>query len=288
MRKNTVICLMFILSVLFGLCGCGQKDPINTVEDTSSSTSEDKTSSKTSSNGETDTSSTEDNTSSTINEKEISESITTASSTKPPKQETKPPTDTPTSKPETTPPSSSERTKPSVDVPDMTSEKALAEIANMVVEKISKYRIQEGIPACTNSIYPNMIRYAKYRSSQLPTNFSHDMQAIKEAKNAVKYGVPTEDSRYDPATDEIIYTGEIVYMASISEAIGRISTPAINTWTKEQLANKIATGFYESKDHWQGLSDTTTTKHMAAGITYKNGKYWTCIVYGDDITASYG
>lgn len=55
-----------------------------------------------------------------------------------------------------------------------------------------------------------------------------------------------------------------------------------------QMADKIATGFYESKDHWQGLSDTTTTKHMAAGITYKNGKYWTCIVYGDDITASYG
>lgn len=47
MRKNTVICFMLILSVLFGLCGCGQKEPSNTVEDTSSSTSEDKTSSKT-------------------------------------------------------------------------------------------------------------------------------------------------------------------------------------------------------------------------------------------------
>ena len=288
MRKNTVICFMLILSVLFGLCGCGQKEPINTVEDTSSSTSEDKTSSTTSANGKTDTSSTEDNTTTSItSEKEISESITTASSTKPPKQETKPPKNNATSKQDTTPPSSTEGTKPSVDVPDMTSEKALSEIADMIVAKLNDYRAMEGKAKCSANALPNMMKYAKYRSTQLPSNFDHDMNDMKVASNAVKYGDLIDESRYDPATDEIIYTGKKIYIADVSEAIGKISTPAINTWTKEQLADKIATGFYESKGHWGGLGNTQTV-NMCVGITYKDGRYWTCVVYGNPNTTKYG
>lgn len=149
------------------------------------------------------------------------------------------------------------------DVPQV--EKATAddvnEIALLVAEYINESRNKNGVAAA--EILAGLSEYAKYRSGQIVTNFTHDTLDERVAATALEYGKYTDPQLFG-------VEGEPFYSAEAIEAI--VKTDYLGS--KEQVARSIVNLVTGSSSHWSYVGHADN-KYIGVGITYENG-IWYC------------
>ena len=109
---------------------------------------------------------------------------------------------------------------------------------------------------------PRLTVYAEYRSSQLPSNFAHDISDWFAAAKATGYGRYTEMSNGSGSYD--IGAQEAIAMAGIVGSADKIG---------ECLAQIII----ESHRHWQYVG-SDEMKYTGVGVTCVDDLWYTCIM----------
>lgn len=188
--------------------------------------------------------------------------------TAPPQEETNPPTEAatkPTEAVKTTDPPDEETEPPATfpsepEVPKATAADVLA-IADLVVEYLNAYRLEQGSPAA--AVQPGLTRYAEYRSRQLVSNFAHDTADERAAATALEYG-----SYVDPSLFGM--TGDPYYTANAREAIAKTDFGG----SVEDVAAYLARMTRNSSSHWSYVGGAGYS-FIGVGITYENG-VWYC------------
>lgn len=148
------------------------------------------------------------------------------------------------------------------EVPNATADDADA-IADLVVKYINDYRTAEGTPAAIN--LPGLTEYAKYRSRQIISDFSHNTYDERAAATALSYGMYVEPALYG-------MNGEPYYTACAGEAIAK----AGYVGTIDYIAKSLASLVRNSSKHWVYVGDADY-KYIAVGITFESGM-WYCDV----------
>ncbi len=265
MRK---IFIIFCCGLLLLTDGCGQKDEVaptisqTTVTSEIKKTEEEKPPTV---SQPTETSSSASTTTTTEKEKEDESEPTNSTESKlpttPPKTETtvteKPkPTENTSSTIEQTETSSAEEiynAQPYVDTVD---------IEKLVVKYINEYRVAQGDTVATT--LPGLTEVARYRVKQLVTDFLHN--SIPNTCNVLRYGEFIDMTLYGGTAEESYYRGYN------REAIGK------GSWfgTAEQMAHRIANGFYKSKSHWNYVGSSEYT-YIAVGVEYENNNWYVCV-----------
>lgn len=140
-----------------------------------------------------------------------------------------------------------------------------SEIEALIIKYINEYRAKEG--ACAASRMEGCDAYTQYRSEQMAAKgkADHDISDIRAAATAVKYGVYTDPSIYG-------LPGEPYYAIKGREAVGKDAGGTI-----DYVAKTLATGFYNSKSHWNYVG-SDTNEYISVGVTEKNGRWYCCIV----------
>ena len=109
---------------------------------------------------------------------------------------------------------------------------------------------------------PRLTVYAEYRSSQLPSNFAHDISDWFAAAKATGYGryteMPDGSGSYDIGAQEAIAMAGV---AGSADKIGR------------QLAQIII----ESRRHWPYVG-SDDMKYTGVGVTFIDDLWYTCIM----------
>ena len=183
-----------------------------------------------------------------------------------PKEETKP---TPITKP--TVPSAAETTEPKTEKHQKEEEIYVgiewpevdpADIERLVIEKVNAYRIAQGDTAAM--MLPGLTEVARYRATQLVTNFSHN--SVPDACNVLQYGEFIDMTLYGGTAEDSYYRGYN------REAIG------MGDWfgTAESMSDRIASGFRKSELHWSYVG-SSKYPYIAVGVTKANGKWYVCI-----------
>lgn len=133
------------------------------------------------------------------------------------------------------------------------------QVAQKVLEYINSYRSS---PATSLS---GLGGYARYRSRQLVSNFSHDTNAERAAATALCYGEYVDPSVYG-------MSGDPYYTAGAREAIAKGGYVG----TVDEVAENLAQLIKNSSGHWNyvGSSDYP---YIAVGVTYEGGT-WYCDV----------
>ena len=188
--------------------------------------------------------------------------------TAPPQEETNPPTEAatkPTEAEKPTDPPDEETEPPATfpsepEVPKATAADVQA-IADLVVEYLNAYRLEQGSPAAT--VLPGLTRYAEYRSRQLVSNFAHDTADERAAATALEYG-----SYVDPSLFGM--TGNPYYTANAREAIAKTDFGG----SVEDVAAYLARMTRNSSSHWSYVGGAGYS-FIGVGITYENG-VWYC------------
>ncbi|MBQ6706069.1 MAG: hypothetical protein IJN07_00975 [Clostridia bacterium] len=141
-----------------------------------------------------------------------------------------------------------------------------ADIEKLVVEKINAYRIAQGDTAAT--ILPGLTEVARYRVTELTTNFEH--RGEQHVSTELKYGQYVDLVPYG-MLDESYYKGYS------REAIG------MGDWfgTAESMSDRIADGFYHSKKHWAYVG-SSKNPYIAVGVTKANGKWYVCFCMSEE------
>lgn len=136
------------------------------------------------------------------------------------------------------------------------------DVEKLVAEYINRYRTEQGSTATT--ILPKMTEVARYRARQIVTDFSHN--SIPDACSVLKYGEFVDMTLYGGDASDSYYIGYN------REAIGK------GDWigTADQIAQRIAGGFKNSKNHWSYVGDDQY-KYMAVGVIEESGKWFCCI-----------
>lgn len=266
MRK---IFIILCCGILLLICGCDKKDEVTPIISQTTSTSEIKKSEK--EKPPTDSQPTETSSAATITtttEKEkTAESEPTSSAenkliTIPPKTETtvteksKPTQNTSSVVQSTETPTTEEiyNTQPYVDT---------ADIEKLVAKYINEHRVAQGDTVATS--LTGLTEVARYRAKQLVTNFSH--HSIPDACTELKYGEYIDLSMYEGCDESDNY-----YRGYNREAIG------MGGWcgTADQMAHRIADGFYNSKNHWRYVGSSEYC-YIAVGIVHENNYWYVCI-----------
>lgn len=189
-------------------------------------------------------------------------------------------------------PSNSTTTKPSNTVSSKPSNNASSEDDEIVFEKfdaakveqlvakyINEYRVAEGNPAAT-FLYGKAYQYAKLRSKQLLTNFSHDTGNVRAVAEQLQYGTyHCEDEWiYDAATDDLIATGKKIeyWTPPGSEGICRQDADVTMSFSNDEIAKRIATAYYKSPNHWTYIGGATV-KYISVGLSVGNGYLCDCV-----------
>lgn len=174
-------------------------------------------------------------------------------------RETHPPRQTETPKPEepkpTPPPVVAEMpyVRPSAD-----------EVEKAVAKYINEYRLVQGDTAVI--VLPGLTEVARFRASQLITNFSHDEDI--DACTVLKYGELVDMTQYGLPESANYYQG------FNREAIAKGNW----TGTADEIGQKIAAGFKNSKDHWSYVG-SSEYGYMAVGITFNpSDSHWYCCI----------
>lgn len=144
------------------------------------------------------------------------------------------------------------------------------EVARKTAEYINQLRKGQGSRVAT--ILPGLTEVAKFRSQQLITNFAHDTADEREALAKYKYGefVDMTEYGYDESYSYYTYNG--------GEAIAKGNW----TGTADEIAQKIANGFKNSKGHWAYVG-SSEYGYMAVGITFNpSDAHWYCCVCMSD------
>lgn len=174
------------------------------------------------------------------------------------------------SKPQETESTAEEKTKetePTVEKqPEPVTPKlpSTSEVEQRVAEYINKYRQAQGDTSAT--VLSGLTQVARYRAKQLTTNFAHtDIREVcaelKYGKyvNLTEYGHPESDNYYEGYNREAIAKGG---------------------WggTADEIAERIATGFKNSTNHWRYVGDSKYS-YMAVGAIYNeaDNQWYICI-----------
>lgn len=140
-------------------------------------------------------------------------------------------------------------------------------IAELIVNAINSYRNKDGIKSV--EISAGLTEYAKYRSRQLISNFSHDTFDERAAATALKYG------RY---IDPLLYgmVGEPYYTACTGEAIVKAGYAGKCEYISESIARLVFT----SSDHWNYIGNANN-KYIGVGVAYDSGLWYCDIAVSD-------
>ena len=141
-----------------------------------------------------------------------------------------------------------------------------ADIERLVIEKINSYRIAQGDTAAT--MLPGLTEVARYRASELTTNFEH--RGEQHVSTELKYGQYVDLAPYGLPDDSY-------YKGYSREAIG------MGDWfgTVESMSDRIADGFHHSKGHWSYVGNSKYP-YIAVGITKANGQWYVCILMSEE------
>lgn len=137
------------------------------------------------------------------------------------------------------------------------------EIAETVVTYINAYRTEQGVSAATR--LSGLTGYAKHRSQQIISDFSHNTLDERAAATALSYGMYVDPSLYG-------MDGEPYYTACAGEAIAK----AGYVGTVDYVAKSLATLIRNSDDHWSYVGGGDY-RYIGVGITYESGM-WYCDV----------
>ena len=109
---------------------------------------------------------------------------------------------------------------------------------------------------------PRLTVYAEYRSSQLPSNFAHDISDWFAAAKATGYGryteMPDGSGSYDIGAQEAIAMAGIVGSA-------------------DKIGQCLAQIIIESRRHWQYVG-SDEMKYTGVGVTCVDDLWYTCIM----------
>ena len=289
MRKSLFV---LIIILLFTLSACDTKESLSSDSDTTTGTlimepNEDETTSE--SEKETkETERTAQTEETSVSETTRTETAETSSASKPVTElppivseekkdttqqntssaavESTTPTETTTSSPTentVTESESTEVTEPIVPTEPNATASDASVIADLVVQYLNDYRTAQGTSAATR--LPGLTEYAKYRSRQLISDFSHNTYDERAAATALSYGMYVDPALYG-------ISGEPYYTACSGEAIAK----AGYVGTIDYVAKSMADLIRNSSAHWSYIG-SGEYQYIGVGITYDSGM-WYCDV----------
>lgn len=270
--KKRILAVMLCGAVILSCTGCGQREKPTEQDQNNSALIQ--TEEKTTNTSVPDTSNpAESQTLQTDTSNEIPNDVTAASQKTPvstPKQENS--SEKPQEKESSKPTQPSTPTQP-VKQPDSPQEEPYVrpdadEVARKTAEYINRLRNEQG--STTAVILPGLTEVAKFRSKQLITDFSHESNP--DACTVLKYGEFVDMT-------ELGYSEEYNYYRGYNrEAAAKGSW----TGTADEIAQKIANGFKNSKGHWAYVG-SSEYGYMAVGVTFNpSNSHWYCCVCMSD------
>lgn len=163
-------------------------------------------------------------------------------------------------------------TKPNASKYDINSTEYQNEVKQLTIQYINQYRASEGQVALSES--PSASAFAQGRSGQLVglRVLEHRVEDIRALATEMKYGKYIDPQAYGAR-------GEPYYEPYGIEAISKQS--GNQYFSADEVAKKIAKGFYNSKEHWQYIGGVGSVYvndvYCGIGITYQGGYWYTCI-----------
>ncbi len=160
-------------------------------------------------------------------------------------------------------------------------------IEKLAVKYINEYRVAEGKPAAT-FLYGKAYQYAKLRSEQLVTDFSHDTGNIRAVAEKLKFGeyIELDYSSWDPkAIEELKAEGlwnpdEYSYWQPPGTEACGISTQNWDYYTDDTIARRIAKNYHDSPGHWRYVGHKSNV-YFSLGITVNQGVVYDCLFVAD-------
>lgn len=156
-------------------------------------------------------------------------------------------------------------------------------LAEAVVYYVNAYRETDGIAHATPLLDGKMHAFATMRAAQLPTDFTHNLDKIRDICTELKFGkfIPERPRmKYDAATNTEYVDGidPAHYELGTSEAcVGNIYTGR----TIADIAMSAASSLYNSKDHWSYVG-ASSTKYLSAGVYNSGDRWWVCVSTATD------
>lgn len=154
---------------------------------------------------------------------------------------------------------------------DIASSEYQKELKRLIIYYINQYRASEGHVALTEDAKAS--EFAQARSVQLLTNFDHDDDDIRALATEMKYGTYVDTKLYG-------MDGDPFYTPYGMEAIACVAGNGY--FSADDVAKRIAGGFYRSKEHWYYVGGTMevyeTDTMYGIGVSYKGGA-WYCSMY---------
>ena len=133
-------------------------------------------------------------------------------------------------------------------------------VADRVIYYLNRARVNIGSGELKK--LPRLTVYAEYRSSQLPSNFAHDISDWFAAAKATGYGrytkMPDGSGSYDIGAQEAIAMAGIVGSA-------------------DKIGQCLAQIIIESHRHWQYVG-SDEMKYTGVGVTCVDDLWYTCIM----------
>ena len=135
-------------------------------------------------------------------------------------------------------------------------------VADRVIYYLNKARANIGSGELKK--LPRLTGYAEYRSSQLPSNFAHDISDWFAAAKATGYGKFTDMSEYGSDGYYDIGAQEAIAMAGI---VG----------SADKIGQCLAQIIIDSSRHWQYVG-SDDMKYTGVGVTCVDDLWYTCIM----------
>lgn len=133
-------------------------------------------------------------------------------------------------------------------------------VADRVIYYLNRARVNIGSGELKK--LPRLTGYAEYRSSQLPSNFAHDISNWFAAAKATGYGryteMPDGSGSYDIGAQEAIAMAGIVGSA-------------------DKIGQCLAQIIIDSRRHWQYVG-SDEMKYTGVGVTCVDDLWYTCIM----------
>ena len=143
------------------------------------------------------------------------------------------------------------------------------ELAIRVLECINQIRVKEGSMPL---IFPaGMCSVALFRSEQLVGNFAHDILDIRHAHKEFHYGKLVNMTYHGYADSYNYYTSETQETIGCFQVLDDLDAQSA-TIIQELQANSLI---------WNQLT-SPSTKFTGIGCTYSNGKWYVCIMAGEN------
>ena len=133
-------------------------------------------------------------------------------------------------------------------------------VADRVIYHLNRARVNIGSGELKK--LPRLTGYAEYRSSQLPSNFAHDISDWFAAAKATGYGryteMPDGSGSYDIGAQEAIAMAGVVGSA-------------------DKIGQCLAQIIIDSRRHWQYVG-SDEMKYTGVGVTCVDDLWYTCIM----------